>query len=129
MLKKLVALIFTAVIYVSAFPEFANATPLINISSINLSFGEQLMTIVVRNLAFQTEEEDIREIFNFYGQVEKVSLPISRETGKKRSFAFVEMETESEEEEAIKQVNIEVHKTNAKESKPSDRGNFYRGRY
>ena len=59
------------------------------------------MTIYIGNLSFQATEDDIREVFSEYGTVNRVSLPTDRETGKKRGFAFVEMESESEEESAI----------------------------
>ena len=59
------------------------------------------MTIYIGNLSFQATEDDIREVFSEYGTVNRVSLPTDRETGRKRGFAFVEMETETEEEAAI----------------------------
>ena len=59
------------------------------------------MTIYIGNLSFQATEEDIREVFQDYGTVNRVSLPTDRETGRKRGFAFVEMETEAEEDNAI----------------------------
>jgi len=59
------------------------------------------VTIYVGNLSFQATEEDLREVFAGYGKVSRVSLPTDRETGKKRGFAFVEMEDEAKEDEAI----------------------------
>ncbi|HBQ98924.1 MULTISPECIES: RNA-binding protein [unclassified Roseofilum] len=63
------------------------------------------MTVYVGNLSFQASEEDIREIFEDYGTVDKVSLPLDRESGKKRGFAFVEMNTEAEEDAAIESLD------------------------
>lgn len=62
---------------------------------------ERIVTIYVGNLSFEATEEDLQEIFSEYGKVSRVSLPIDRETGKKRGFAFVEMEEESKEDAAI----------------------------
>lgn len=63
------------------------------------------MTIYIGNLSFQASEEDIREIFADYGTVKRVSLPTDRETGRKRGFAFVEMEKEEEEDAAITELD------------------------
>lgn len=59
------------------------------------------MAIYVGNLSFQATEEDVREVFGEYGTVKRVSLPIDRETGKKRGFAFVDLATDAEEDAAI----------------------------
>ena len=49
------------------------------------------MTIYVGNLSFDAEAEDVQHLFSQYGQVSKCSLPLDRDTGRKRGFAFVEM--------------------------------------
>lgn len=59
------------------------------------------MTIYIGNLSFQAAEEDIREVFAEYGTVSRVSLPIDRETGRKRGFAFVDLSSDAEEDAAI----------------------------
>ncbi|MDA0673861.1 MAG: RNA-binding protein [Cyanobacteria bacterium] len=59
------------------------------------------MTIYVGNLSFQATEEDLREVFADYGEVKRISLPVDRETGRKRGFAFVEMADETQEDSAI----------------------------
>jgi cold-inducible RNA-binding protein len=48
--------------------------------------------IYVGNLPFRATEEQIRELFAQYGQVDNVALITDRETGKFRGFCFVEME-------------------------------------
>ena len=63
------------------------------------------MTIYVGNLAFQATEDDLKEVFADYGAVSRVSLPTDRETGRKRGFAFVEMEDESKEDAAIAELD------------------------
>jgi RNA recognition motif-containing protein len=63
--------------------------------------GESSVTIYVGNLSFQASEEDVKEIFADYGTVGRVSLPMDRETGRKRGFAFVELGGESEEDAAV----------------------------
>ncbi len=88
------------------------------------------MTIYIGNLSFQATEEDLREVFAEYGKVSRVSLPIDRETGKKRGFAFVEMETDEAEDAAIADLNgaewlgreLKVNK-----AKPRESGGGYSG--
>jgi len=45
----------------------------------------------VGNLAFQSTEDDIQELFSQFGEVKSVNLITDRETGRSRGFAFVEM--------------------------------------
>jgi RNA recognition motif-containing protein len=66
---------------------------------------ERIVTIYVGNLSFQATEEDLREVFAGYGAVSRVSLPTDRETGRKRGFAFVEMEDETQEDAAIAELD------------------------
>jgi RNA recognition motif-containing protein len=59
------------------------------------------VTIYVGNLSFQATEEDVREVFGDYGTVSRVSLPMDRESGRKRGFAFVDLASDAEEDAAI----------------------------
>jgi RNA recognition motif-containing protein len=59
------------------------------------------MTIYVGNLSFQAEREDLVDLFAQYGEVRQCSLPLDRETGRKRGFAFVELTQEADEQKAI----------------------------
>ncbi|MBE9169886.1 RNA-binding protein [Pleurocapsales cyanobacterium LEGE 06147] len=59
------------------------------------------MSIYVGNLSYEVTQQDLTEIFTEYGTVKRVHLPTDRDTGRVRGFAFVEMETETEEEAAI----------------------------
>ena len=59
------------------------------------------MTIYIGNLSFQASEDDIRDVFTEYGKVVRVSLPIDRENGRKRGFAFVDMATDAQENTII----------------------------
>ena len=53
-----------------------------------------MKTIYVGNLPFDASEEDVRRLFDKYGEVSKVSLINDRETGRPRGFGFVEMPPE-----------------------------------
>ena len=59
------------------------------------------MTIYVGNLLFQAEREDLLNLFGPYGEVIQCSLPLDRETGRKRGFAFVELADAAAEQKAI----------------------------
>jgi len=59
------------------------------------------MTIYVGNLSFDAEVEDLQQLFADYGEVRKCSLPLDRETGRKRGFAFVDMANAGDETKAI----------------------------
>ena len=63
------------------------------------------MTIYIGNLSFQASEDDIKGVFAEYGEVTRISLPIDRETGRKRGFAFVDMADEAKEDQAISELD------------------------
>ena len=47
--------------------------------------------IYVGNLPFTASEQDIHELFGQYGEVQSVTLPTERDSGRPRGFGFVEM--------------------------------------
>ncbi len=59
------------------------------------------MSIFVGNLPFRAEREDVIQLFAPYGEVLNCSLPLERDTGRKRGFAFIEMADEAIELTAI----------------------------
>jgi RNA recognition motif-containing protein len=63
------------------------------------------VTIYIGNLSFNASEDDLRAVFADYGKVTRVSLPIDRETGRKRGFAFVDMADETTEAKAIAELD------------------------
>ena len=63
------------------------------------------MTIFVGNLSFKASEEDLRLVFSEYGTVKQIKIPVDRETGRKRGFAFVELENEADEQKAIEELD------------------------
>jgi RNA recognition motif-containing protein len=63
------------------------------------------MTIYVGNLSYQASEGDIREVFAEYGEVKRVVVPMDRDTGKMRGFAFVDMTEDDEENKAIEDLD------------------------
>ncbi len=59
------------------------------------------MSIFVGNLPFRAEREDVIQLFAPFGEVSNCSLPLERDTGRKRGFAFIEMADEAIESKAI----------------------------
>lgn len=95
------------------------------------------MSIYVGNLNYEVSPEDLSEVFSEYGKVKRVHLPTDRETGRKRGFGFVEMETEAEEDKAIETLDgaewmgreIKVNKARPREAKSSFGGGGRRDRF
>jgi RNA recognition motif-containing protein len=89
------------------------------------------MSIYVGNLSYEIDQEDLTEVFADYGTVKRVNLPTDRDTGRKRGFAFVEMETEAEEDAAISKLDgaewmgrsLKVNKAKPRENRNSFGGN------
>lgn len=57
--------------------------------------------LYVGNLAYSTTEEDLRTLFAQAGAIKDVMLMKDRDTGRSKGFAFVEMETQAEAQQAI----------------------------
>tara|TARA_Y100001970_G_C14066898_1_gene767174 strand:- start:649 stop:912 length:264 start_codon:yes stop_codon:yes gene_type:complete len=60
-----------------------------------------MINIYVGNLPFSATEDEIRSLFDSYGEVSRVHLVSDRETGRPRGFGFVEMADESSGKKAI----------------------------
>ena len=60
--------------------------------------------IYVGNLPFRATEEQVRDLFAQYGQVDAVAMITDRETGKFRGFCFVEM-GDTDADAAIRALN------------------------
>jgi len=59
------------------------------------------VSIFVGNLPFRAEQEDVAELFAPFGEVANCALPLERDTGRKRGFAFVELVDPESEDRAI----------------------------
>ena len=79
------------------------------------------MKIYVGNLSWNADESDLRDAFSAHGEVTSVQIITDRESGRSRGFAFVEMETDAEAQEAISAVNnkeIDRRPVKLNEAKP-----------
>jgi len=88
--------------------------------------GGIVKNIFVGNLSFNTNEDELRQIFEGYGQVDRVSILTDRETGRSRGFGFVEMSSDEDGEKAIAALNgsqIGGRTINVNEARPkTERG-------
>jgi RNA recognition motif-containing protein len=82
--------------------------------------------LYVGNLSFSTSTEDLEQIFAEIGTVQSANIIEDRETGRSRGFAFVEMSSKEEAQNAISTLNgkeINGRELTVNEAKPrEDRG-------
>lgn len=71
-----------------------------------LNAGERrVKNIFVGNLSFNTSEDELRQMFEAFGPVDRVSIMTDRDTGRSRGFGFVEMTNNEDGEKAITSLN------------------------
>lgn len=86
--------------------------------------------LFVGNLPYNATEAELREHFSAAGTVSYLSLPIDRETGRQRGFAFIEFNDQAQAEEAVRRFNnqpfkgrpISVSVARAREDRPPGGG-------
>ncbi len=61
--------------------------------------------IYVGNLPFNTNSNELEEMFAEFGSVDRAQVISDRETGRSRGFGFVEMADETEAQNAIEALN------------------------
>lgn len=94
------------------------------------------MKLYVGNLAFQTSNHDLEELFAGMGTVESANIVEDRETGRSRGFGFVEMSSKEEGENAIAELNgkefngrsLTVNEAKPREDRGGNRGGYGGGR-
>ena len=84
------------------------------------------MNIWAGNLSFDLTEDDLRQEFEEYGEVESVKIIMNKYSGKSRGFGFVEMPAEEEAKSAIEGLNEKELKgrsiiVNEARSRPEER--------
>lgn len=61
--------------------------------------------LYIGNLAFQTTETDLKELFAQAGLCESVAIITDRDSGQSRGFGFVEMASNADAQKAIQMFN------------------------
>lgn len=81
---------------------------------------------------FDTQEEDLRQLFEGYGEVDSAKIIMDKFTGRSKGFGFVEMPNDEEAQNAIDGLNeqefdgrtIVVKQAEPREQRGGDRGGF-----
>lgn len=86
------------------------------------------MNIFVGSLPFKLQEDELKQLFEAYGEVSSVKLINDRETGRSKGFGFVEMPDDESAQQAIEGLNgsevagRKIAVSQAEERKPSGGG-------
>lgn len=83
------------------------------------------VNIYVGNLSYEVTDEDLREAFAAFGQVESARIVMDKSTGMSRGFGFVEMPTQAEAEAAISGLtgtDLKGRAISANEARPRPQG-------
>ena len=93
------------------------------------------MNIYVGNLPYSSTDDDLRELFEAHGDVDRAKVIFDRESGRSKGFGFVEMPDDGNAQKAIESLNgqdmegrpLRVNEARPKEDNPS--GNRGKGNY
>jgi len=88
------------------------------------------MNIYVGNLPWEITEDELREAFAAFGEVESARIITDRMTGRSRGFGFVEMPNKEEGKAAVAEMdgkalkgrNIKVNEARARDDNRGGRG-------
>ena len=93
------------------------------------------MNIYVANIAYSAKDQDLRELFEAYGEVTSAKIIMDKATNRSRGFGFVEMSDETAGKAAIEGVNgkpfqgrdLVVNEARPRPEGGGDRGGFRSG--
>jgi len=86
--------------------------------------------LYVGNLNYDTMEQDIQELFSQAGSVKDVYLVLDKTTGRSRGFAFVEMATQADAENAVRKLHgheLDGRTLTVNEARPREERSFQGG--
>ncbi|MGD2126554.1 MAG: RNA-binding protein [Desulfobacteraceae bacterium] len=94
------------------------------------------MNIYVGNLSYGVTEEDLKEAFEVFGEVETVKVLKDYDTGRSKGFGFVEMSNNADAQSAINGLNdkelkgrtLKVNTARRRTENRGGRGGFGGGR-
>ena len=83
------------------------------------------MNIYVGNLSYETTEENLKEAFEVFGEVNRVKVIKDNNTGRSKGFGFVEIPAKAEVQSAIEGLNgkdLKGRGLNVSEARPRSKG-------
>ncbi|MDP4266318.1 MAG: RNA-binding protein [Bacteroidota bacterium] len=96
-----------------------------------------MTNIFISNLSFRVTNEDLKKIFDDYGEVTSAKVITDGYTGRSRGFGFVEMTSDEEATKAIdelnqaefdgKVINVSVARPKTERREGGNRGNHFGG--
>ena len=90
------------------------------------------MNIYVGNLSYEVTEEDLKQAFEAFGQVESVNIIKDKFSGRSKGFGFVEMPDKANAQSAINELNgkeLKGRTLNVNEARPRTESRGGRGGY
>jgi cold-inducible RNA-binding protein len=90
------------------------------------------MKLYVGNMSFDVQEDDLRQAFGKFGQVESATIIMDKFSGRSKGFGFVEMSTKEEGQAAIDGLNgkdLKGRALNVNEARPQEKRQDNRGGY
>ncbi len=90
------------------------------------------MNIYVGNLSYEVTEEDLKQAFETFGQVESVNIIKDKFSGRSKGFGFVEMPDKANAQSAINDLNgkeLKGRTLNVNEARPRTESRGGRGGY
>ncbi|MBS1580772.1 MAG: RNA-binding protein [Bacteroidetes bacterium] len=93
------------------------------------------MNIYVANIAYSAKDQDLRELFEAYGEVTSAKIIMDKATNRSRGFGFVEMSDDNAGRQAIEGTNgkpfhgrdLVVNEARPRTEGAGDRGGFRSG--
>lgn len=88
------------------------------------------MKLYVGNLPYSVNEDDLRGLFESYGNIESVVLIMDRETGRSKGFGFVEFTSDTDAKAAMAGLNgrpLKGRPITVNEARPREAGGGGRG--
>ncbi len=95
------------------------------------------MNVYVGNLPYNTSSDDLREMFEAFGEVTSANVISDRDSGRSKGFGFVEMSDDAQAQEAIEKLNgtemdgrtVTVNEARPREDRPRGGGGRRGGGY
>ena len=82
------------------------------------------MKIYVGNMSYEVQEDDLRQAFSEFGQVDSVTIIIDKYSGRSKGFGFVEMSSKEAGQAAIEGLNgkdLKGRALNVNEARPQEK--------